>query len=116
MKKLGDIVKRLWRMKFKRYIVVLALGVIVVGFLGDNSIMAHLRNKQRINELTEEINQNLALTRHNQERLHLLRTDPKEVERIGRERYFMKKADEDIFVLSDDNETDPTFYEDESVE
>lgn len=103
-------------MKFKRYIVVLALGVVIVGFLGDNSVMAHLKNKQRINELTEEINQNLAMTHHNQESLHQLQTDPKTVERIGRERYFMKKADEDVFVLSDDPQTDPLFYEDESVE
>ena len=111
-----NILKRLWRMKFKRYIVVLALGVVIVGFLGDNSIISHLKNKQRISELTEEINQNLAITRYNQERVHLLQTDPRAVERIGRERYFMKKADEDVFVLSDDTESEPTFYEDESVE
>lgn len=111
-----NILKRLWRMKFKRYIVVLALGVVIVGFLGDNSIISHLKNKQRISELTEEINQNLAITRYNQERVHLLQTDSRAVERIGRERYFMKKADEDVFVLSDDTESEPTFYEDESVE
>jgi cell division protein FtsB len=103
-------------MKFKRYIVVLALGVVIVGFLGDNSVLAHLKNKQRKNEFTEEINKYLSLTLHNQEWLHQLRTDPKAVDQIAREWYFMKKADEDVFVLSDDDQTDPTFYDDGTVE
>ena len=34
--------------------------------------------------------------------LRELRNDPKTIERIARERYFMKSADEDIYVLSDE--------------
>ena len=33
----------------------------------------------------------------------MLDSDPKAIEKIARERYFMKTDDEDIFVLSDDN-------------
>ena len=35
--------------------------------------------------------------------IHELNHNPKAMERIARERYFMKHDDEDIFVLSDDN-------------
>ena len=37
-------------------------------------------------------------------RLRELETNPKAIEKIARERYFMKADDEDIFVLSDDKQ------------
>ena len=38
------------------------------------------------------------------------------MEKIARERYFMKADDEDIFVLSDDVNSTNTFATDESAE
>lgn len=111
-----NVFKRLARLKFKKYIIVLALGVFIVGFLGDNSIVGHMRNKKRINELKAEIAYNRALTERNQQQVHLLQTDVRAVERVGRERYFMKKADEDVFMLSDDATTTNNFTVDETVE
>ena len=35
----------------------------------------------------------------------MLDSNPKAIEKIARERYFMKADDEDIFVLSDDQNT-----------
>jgi len=43
-----------------------------------------------------------------------LRRDPKAIEKIARERYFMKTDDEDIYVLSDDEK--PTQKQDETTE
>ena len=96
--------------------LVLALGVFVVGFLGENSVVAHLRNKGRIDELRSEVARNIAITKSNQEKLNKLQTDPKTVEKIGRERYFMKTDDEDVFVLSDDEVSDDNFFDDDTVE
>ena len=36
------------------------------------------------------------------QQLKELKTDPKAIARVARERYFMKADNEDIFVLSDD--------------
>jgi len=33
------------RIKYKKYIVVLVLGVLLVGFIGESTVVAHLRNK-----------------------------------------------------------------------
>jgi len=103
-------------LRFKKYVIVLILGVVIVGFLGDNSVVAHLSNKQRIGELKAEIAHHLALTRNNQEQIEKMQTDPKAVEKVGRERYFMKMDDEDVFVLSDDQQVAESVLEDESVE
>lgn len=115
-KKKDRFFRKLIRLKYKKYIIVLALGVLIVGFLGENSVVAHLRNQQHINELRTEINHNIRVTRYNQEQVHRLQTDHKAVERVGRERYFMKKADEDVFMLSDDDNTDLDIDNDETVE
>lgn len=45
--------------------------------------------------------------------LERLSTDPKAIEKIAREKYFMKADDEDIFVLSDDKQSET---DDETVE
>jgi len=90
---------RLWYMK---YVVVLVLGVAFVGFLDDNSLWAHMRHKQRIGELNAEIERYEQSYRHDQQQIRDLQHNPKAIEKIARERYFMKADDEDIFVLSDD--------------
>lgn len=99
-----------------KYIVVLVVGIVVVGFLGDNSIVAHFHNKSRINELKAEIAEHQSQTVANLKRIHLLDTDKKEVERVAREQHFMKMPDEDVFVLSDDVMSDETIGSNESVE
>ena len=44
------------------------------------------------------------------------KNDPKAMEKIARERYFMKADDEDIFVLSDDERSTNTFATNETAE
>ena len=91
-----------WHLRYLKYIVVFAIGITVVGFVGENSVMAHLRNKLRIGELQEEIDHYTTQYKHDQNRIRELNSDPKAMEKIARERYFMKTDDEDIFVLSTD--------------
>jgi cell division protein FtsB len=62
----------------------------------------HLKNKQRISELQEEIDHYTQSYNHDKARIRELNSNPKAIEKIARERYFMKCDDEDIFVLSDD--------------
>ena len=63
-----------------------------------------MRNTQRISELEGEIEKYDNLNKKNQARIRELDGNPKAIEKIARERYFMKADDEDIFVLSDDLE------------
>jgi cell division protein FtsB len=99
MKQFYRRVQRLWYVK---YIVVCVLGILVVGFLDDNSVLSHVNNLRRKGELKKEIELYNAQNKTNLERIDQLDRDPKAMEKIARERYFMKTEDEDIFVLSDD--------------
>jgi cell division protein FtsB len=99
MSRIKTIFLRVLHQQYLKYLLVVVVGGILVGFGGDNSIYAHLQNKQRINELQEDIDRHISEYERNQARIHELDANPKAMERIARERYFMKAADEDIFIL-----------------
>jgi len=93
----------IWHSVFFKYAVVCILGVLIVGFLDENSFWNHMKNRQRIDELQEETDRYNAEFRRDQARIRELERNPKAIEKIARERFFMKADDEDIFVLSDDD-------------
>lgn len=98
-----------WNLPFVKYAVISIIGIVLVGFVGENSLMAHLRNKSYISKLSDEIEEYNNRYTNDMRQIRELNRNPKAIERIARERYFMKHDDEDIFVLSDDNrEYQPT--------
>ena len=107
---------RVWHSLFFKYAVVAIVGVVIVGFLDDNSFWSHFKNMQRINELQEETEKYNADYRRDQARIRELDRNPKAMEKIARERYFMKADDEDIFVLSDDGEMENPIQKHETTE
>ena len=106
MKKVKSLLLRIYHIPALKYVVVALIAVILIGFVDENSIWNHLRNQQRISDLEEEIEQYTERYHQDQERIHTLDANPKAIEKIARERYFMKADDEDVFVLSDDEKPD----------
>lgn len=104
MKRLKKVLLYLQRMRSLKYIVVIAFAVIVVGFVDTNSVWGHFRNKRKIADLESEISRYREQHEIANRQLRQLDRNPKAIEKIARERYFMKKDDEDIFVLSDDKQ------------
>ena len=100
-----------------KYVVVTVFAVVFIGFVDENSVLSHLRNKQTISSLEQEISMYNAQHKENQNRIKQLDRDPKAIEKIARERYFMKEDDEDIFILSDDlPEEENNLADDEATE
>lgn len=85
-----------------KYIAIVVTGIVLVVFVGENSLLAHLRYTNHIGELSDEIDEYTAHYENDMRQIRELNRNPKAMERIARERYFMKHDDEDIFVLSDD--------------
>lgn len=88
-----------------KYYIVLVIGFLTVGFVGDNSIYRSLVLKYEIYDLQSEIEKYNKVYEADKQQLRDLERNPKNIERIARERYFMKAEDEDIFVLSSDPRT-----------
>lgn len=106
---------RVWRSAFLKYAVVCIAGVLIVGFLDENSVWSHLKNLQRIDELAEETEKFNADYQRDQAKIRELDKNPKAIEKIAREQYFMKASDEDIFVLSED-QSEPESVNHETTE
>ena len=87
--------------KYKYYIVII-IGVAVVGFLGENSVYRSISLQYDIRDLKTEIEKYDKVYNADKNQLRDLERNPKNIERIAREHYFMKADDEDIFVLSTD--------------
>lgn len=87
-----------------KYWIVIIVGVLVVGVIDENSFLKRVRLESKISDLKEQIDEYNCRYEDNMARLRELETNPKAIEKIARERYFMKADDEDIFVLSDDKQ------------
>ena len=119
MKVLSNIkvfAQKVLRAQATKYTIVCLLGVLIVGFLDENSIWSHFQNKQRISDLEEEIAKYNADYERDQAQIRELNRNPKAMEKIARERYLMKADDEDIFVLREENQEPEQTVIDETVE
>ncbi|WP_085536894.1 FtsB family cell division protein [Massilibacteroides vaginae] len=81
--------------------------VVIVGFLaltfiaGDSNLYMRYQYDEKIRSLENEINYYQKEIIVNQEKLNNLHTDKEGLERFAREEYFMKKENEDIFIIKD---------------
>ena len=119
MKVINSIKKytlRVLRSQALKYAVVCVAAVLIVGFLDENSMWNHLKNRQRIEELTEEKARFNAAYQRDKAQIRELDRNPKAIEKIARERYFMKADDEDIFVLREENQESEQTVNDETAQ
>ena len=85
-----------------KYLITFIIGIFIVGFADSNSLYHRVLLQYEIQDLKSEIEQYTKIYEDDKSQLRDLERDPRNIDRIARERYFMKTDDEDIFVLSTD--------------
>lgn len=85
-----------------KYLITIMVGVAIVGFLDSDSYLQRVKHELQINQLKDEIKKYNEQNEKTTRELRIIRSNPRAIEKIARERYFMKADDEDIFVLSTD--------------
>ncbi|MBP3373441.1 MAG: septum formation initiator family protein [Bacteroidaceae bacterium] len=83
-----------------KYVVVIFFIVLINGFLDDNSWMENYKRKQQISRIKGEISALREQFEEDTRRFDALEKHS-EIERVAREKYFMKRPDEDIFLVVD---------------
>lgn len=91
--------KILGRMKYLLVIIVMG---IIIGVLDENSYLARWERRQRMNEYEEQIAALRKQYATDSTYLHDLETNPHIVERLARERYYMHRDNEDVFVITEE--------------
>lgn len=83
-----------------KYAVAILFFVAMVGFLDSNSYYNLYLQKEEINELQSQIKEYTDRYEKDTRVLKRLDARPEAIEKIARERYFMKKPNEDIYIIS----------------
>lgn len=86
-----------------KYLITIVLGLLLVGVIDENSFRKMVLLNMRYNESVEELKMYEEQYKRDSVRLSALEANRKGVEKVARERYFMKRPDEDVFVLSTDS-------------
>jgi cell division protein FtsB len=82
-----------------KYIVTISAIIIIVGFLDENSIWNRHKRKAIMNRLQSEIQVNRSEYEKADKQLKALDGNHEALEKIARERYYMRRENEDVFVL-----------------
>lgn len=92
-------------MRQHKYAVVFVIFLAVVGFIDDDSIMVRYQRQVEIRRLHREIDKYVELYDSETAQLQAIETSSDAIEHLAREKYFMKRPGEDIFVFEEpDNE------------
>ena len=82
-----------------KYLIVLVLFGVLIVFIDEHNLIGRMQYDRKIRALRKEIRQYEKERDHALEQLEDLRTGSEELEKIARERYLMKKENEEIFLL-----------------
>lgn len=88
-----------------KYGVALLLFALIVGLTDENSLYTRYQRRVEIGHLHREIDKYQAQYDAERAQLQALENDPKAVERMARERYLMKRPNEDVFVFMEEDAT-----------
>lgn len=92
-----------WIFKLK-YVVALAIFVVAIGFIGENSIVNRISQQREISKLKGEISEQDRKFEADRQVLEALKHDHEAVKEVARSRYYMKTDEEDIFIIEDEEE------------
>jgi Septum formation initiator. len=83
----------------RKYLITIIAFATIIGFLDENSLLRRFEYEREINQLKQEIDKYRTDYEENTRRLNELSTNPDAIEQIAREKYLMKKPNEDIYVF-----------------
>ena len=95
-------IKTVWNyIRQHKYLITIVAFLIIIVFLDENSLIQRAQHRQEINDLTTEIAKYRKQYEEDTERLKELTNSPEALEKIAREKYLMKKPNEDIFIFEE---------------
>ena len=91
--------KRLFNLFRNKYFLVSLAFIVYMIFFDKNDLFSQYQYYQQVSKLKQERDFYLKETEKVNKDLGELRLDPKALEKFAREKYLMKKDNEDVFVI-----------------
>ncbi len=91
--------RKFWEWIKNKYIIVCIIFLIWMIFFDMNSLLVHQKLNSDLSEVNEKIDLYTQKYKEDSVQYFRLKTSSQEREKFARERYYMKKNDEDIFII-----------------
>ncbi|HBT84449.1 MAG: septum formation initiator family protein [Fermentimonas sp.] len=82
-------------------IVILIVLIVMLFFFSDNSIPKRVKHESQIKELEAQIEFYQKQSEADKEKLDELKSNKGDLEKFARENYYMKKENEEIFIIEE---------------
>lgn len=96
-----NILKKLRKVFLNKYLLVLTLFVVFVTFFDEHSLIHRWQSHQRINQMEEELKFYQDEIKATKQKKTELQSSDENLEKFAREHYFMKKKNEEIFIIKE---------------
>jgi cell division protein FtsB len=93
------LLKKIFYKLRNRYIFTITAFIVWLSFFDRNDFFSQYSYRQKLNNLLSEKEYYLAEIESDKQAIHSLVSDMKSLEKFAREEFFMKKDDEDVFVI-----------------
>ena len=99
MDRIQDIIKKLPKPLRNKYLILFLLFILWVVFIDDYNLINQSKIKNTVNDLNIQKEFYISEIKSDSTELYKLQNDPAEQERFAREKFLMKKENEDIFII-----------------
>ena len=82
-----------------KYMITVLIFIVVIGFLDENSLIQRVQHRNEISALNKKKKKYRKQYEEDTEKLKELTSNPEALEKIAREKYLMKKPNEDVYVF-----------------
>ena len=100
MQKVKVIFKKYYKNKF---LIAAVLFLLWLGLFDQNNLLVHRKLKNEIKQLENDIDFYQQQIANEKRKLEELQTDKNNLEKFAREEYLMKKENEDIFLIVEED-------------
>ncbi len=106
MKKIKDLYQRLPAPLRNKYLITFVIFLIWIFFIDTFDILTQIKMKQELNQLKKQEEFYKSEIEKDSTMLYNLNNDVQEQERFARERFLMKKENEDLFIIREKKENE----------
>ena len=99
MERIQDIIKKLPKPLRNKYLILLLLFILWIVFLDDYNLINQSKMNNKVDELKGKKEFYTTEIKADSTELYQLKNNPAEQEKFAREKFLMKKENEDIFII-----------------
>ena len=99
MYRIQDVIKKLPKPLRNKYFILFLFFILWIIFLDDYNLINQSKIKSTVDDLKSQKEFYINEIKSDSTELHKLQNDPAEQEKFAREKFLMKKENEDIFII-----------------